>query len=182
MTVSAPPQVKGTNLLLTVKALRANREAARKVLPPHLHRYLEGRILSGSWYPEVDLLDLLSGLEKMLGKEPRSAWEFFGEQAAEGHSAGPYETFFRRGPRAFFDTYEALWRLQHDSGRWEQEVLGERELELRLLDFPAGMPRYGHMMVGYFRRILRKCGAASAECELLACDATSGRWRLRWAD
>jgi hypothetical protein len=36
-------------MLTAVKALRVDRERARAVLPPSLHRYLDERLLVSSW-------------------------------------------------------------------------------------------------------------------------------------
>ena len=171
---------KGTTFIPTVKFLRRYREQAEPLVPPHLQHYLTQRILPGSWYPEADLMALLQVLLKLIPGDPQATWEMFGEVAAEAHSTGHYESFIRNGPRRFLTSYDAFWRLLHDSGRLEVTIEGDLVADARLFDFPAGMPEYGNLMVGYYRRMLSKCGAANPQCRLVACDATSGHWHLRW--
>jgi hypothetical protein len=173
-------QSKGTLFIPAVKALRARKDDARAVVPPELHEYLAGRILPASWYPEDDLLHLLRALARIISRESTETWEMFGEQAAEAHCTGPYEGFVRYGPRRLLEAYDALWRLQHSTGRWQIAIAEEDAADAQILDFPVGMPEYGNLMVGYFRRMLTRSGARWAACTLLEADAESGRWRLQW--
>jgi hypothetical protein len=177
------PQTKGTAYIPTVKFLRSRKEQARALLAPELHRYLQERILASSWYPEDDLLALLRVLVRMMPGEARQAWESIGERAAEAHFAGPFEVFIRGGPRHVVESFEALWQLQHDSGRWTVSlVAGEPRGEAHIYDFAVGMPEYGPLMTGYARRVLLMAGARSAHCELLTADAATATWRLSWVE
>jgi uncharacterized protein (TIGR02265 family) len=171
---------KGTTLIPTVKFLRRHRDRAEPLMAPHLRPYLTRRILPGSWYPEADLMALLQVLLQLIPGDRRATWEMFGEEAAEAHATVHYEGFIRNGPGRLLANYDALWHLQHDSGRWEVTLEGDVAADVHLFDFPAGMPEYGALMTGYFRRMLEKCGAVDPQSQLVACDATSGHWRLRW--
>jgi hypothetical protein len=173
-------QTKGSVLIPTVKFLRSRRDEARALLPADLHKYLEQRILAANWYPEADFVTLLRVLVSMLPGQSRETWEMVGEQAAESHFAGAYQPFIQRGTRRVVESFDALWHLQHDTGRWEI-VLDQDSAEARLTGFSFGSTGYGHLMSGYFRRILAISGARSSACSLVHCDATSGHWRLQWA-
>ena len=180
MQAAPAPQTKGSNLIPSVKFLRSRKERARARLPADLHGYLESRILPSSWYPQADLTRMMRVILELVPGEPRAVWESFGEVAAEAHCAGAYKGFFDRGPRRLLESYDALWKLQNDSGRWRIELGAGNVADARLFDFPAGMPEYGNLMVGYFRRVLALSGAAEPGCTLLDCDAASGHWRLSW--
>jgi hypothetical protein len=167
----------------TVKFLRSRKEQARAMLPPELHKYLHERILASSRYPEDDLVGLLRVLVRLLPGDERAAWESIGERAAETHFAGPFEVFIRGGPRHVVESFEALWRLQHDTGRWTVSLLPDQPCgEAHLYDFAVGMPEYGPLMTGYSRRVLRMAGARSTDCELLRSDASTATWRLAWTE
>jgi hypothetical protein len=116
----------------------------------------------------------------MLPGETKAVWEMVGERAAETHFSGPYQPFVQGGPRRVVDAFDALWRLQHDTGRWEIEV-GDSSAEARLDAFPFASPEYGYLMTGYFRRILAMSGARAGVCSLVRCGAESGHWHLQWS-
>jgi hypothetical protein len=151
------PQTKGSVFIPTVKFLRSHRDHSRALLSPHLHKYLEQRILAASWYPEADFVALLDVLVSMA-----------------------YQPFIQRGARRVVESFDALWHLQHDTGRWEM-VLGDGSADARLFEFAFGSSEYGQLMSGYFRRILVMSGASSSACSLVHCDPTSGHWRLQWS-
>lgn len=177
------PQAKGTNLIPAVKFLRAHKDRALARLPAELHVYLEKRVLPGSWYPEEDFMAMMRALVAMVGTDERAAWEMFGVQAADAHASGPYEGVLRLGPRRFLGSLDAFWRLQHSTGSWQVSFGQEKNAaDARLTDFPAGMPEYGQLVVGYLRRILILAGAEQAACLLVRCDAQSGHWQLSWED
>jgi uncharacterized protein (TIGR02265 family) len=173
-------QTKGSVFIPTVKFLRSRKAEARARLPADLHRYLEMRLLAASWYPEADFIALLRVLVGMLPGDKQAAWEMVGERAADAHFGGPYQSFVQGGPRRVVEAFDALWRLQHDTGRWEIAV-GDSSAEVRLFGFPFGSTEYGQLMTGYFRRILEMSGARAGVCSLMHCNAESGHWRLQWS-
>src|SRR5947209_7556165 len=119
-------KVKGTNMLSAVKALRMAREQARAVLPPSLHRYLDERILVSSWYPESDLMGLLSALGKLMPAGGGDPFLFMGRTTAREHLGGIYNAHVRPGDvERTLRSGTTLWRNYHDTGVLSVEV--ERE-------------------------------------------------------
>jgi uncharacterized protein YjbJ (UPF0337 family) len=173
-------QTKGSVLIPTVKFLRSRKVEARALLPAELHNYLERRILVGSWYPEADFVRLLRVLVDMLAGDKQATWEMVGERAADAHFSGPYAPFIKQGARRVLESFGDIWRLQHDTGRWEIAFDGD-SADARVYEFPFGSTEYGQLMAGYFRRVLTMTGARSSACSLVHCDASLGHWRLRWS-
>src|SRR5438270_990494 len=131
-------KVKGTNMLSAVKALRMAREQARAVLPPRLHSYLEDRILVSSWYPEVDLMALLSALGKLMPAGGGDPFLFMGRTTAREHLAGIYRGHVRPGDvERTLRSGTTLWRNYHDTGILTVAVDAPGRATIRLRDFAA---------------------------------------------
>jgi uncharacterized protein (TIGR02265 family) len=178
--LSREPQVKGSNVLLTVKALRGRREVALKLLPPELHHYLESKVLQSSWYSESDHEQLMRCLARMLPQGEPECWRFIGCEAAKGHVAGPYKVLVAKGPDALFASFQSLWRLIHTTGDWQVEDSGVGRRRCRLDGFAVGMPEFGPLMEGYFAEILRLAGARHAEARCTQQDDSSATFEISW--
>ncbi len=180
MSSEATPQVKGSNVRLAVKALRANRDRVASHLPPHLQRYLVERILPGSWYPEADQQELLGILCTILPVPPPERWRFIGREAADDHANGLYAGLVSRGPAGFFSVFASLWRLLHTTGEWQVESLGPTSVRASLSDFAVGMPEYGPLMEGYLSRVLERCGAGGVTVVCLGTTPDGATWQASW--
>jgi len=167
-------------MLPPVKFLRTHRKQADALLAPGLRSYLDERILPGSWYPEADLTAMLPVVVEILPPGEVERWELIGEHAADAHIAGPYESIVHRGPRGLLQSFNPIWRLQHDTGQWEISIADDDAATARLADFGAGMPSYGRLMIGYLRRLIMLSGVRTATVELLECDDDSGTWEVSW--
>jgi hypothetical protein len=109
---------KGTILVNAVKALRLKKDAAKEVLPEHLHRYLEERILAFAWYPEEDVLAILRALAKVTPDPGMDIYEFMGRIAARADLEGVYSNLLRPGdPDGSLRRASIIWRLYHDTGK-----------------------------------------------------------------
>ena len=176
--------VKGTNLLTAVKALRADRERARSVMPAHLHKYLEERILVSSWYPETDLLGLLRALGAMLPVAP-DPFAFMGRHTAREHLSGIYRGHVRASElERTLTAAAALWRNYHDTGDMTADMEAPKRWILRLDGFAASSREFCRLLSGYFRELAEVAGASQVEVTKLICcldGAADCRWLLQWA-
>lgn len=121
-------KAKGTVVIEVVKALRANRERAAKLLPPNLVRYLDERIVVASWYPLEEYLPLLRTAGKLLSTGA-DVYEKMGRDAARSHMQGTYSRLSQvRTRQASFTLLSSMY----DSG--EMKVL-EREPGHATLEF-----------------------------------------------
>jgi hypothetical protein len=59
------PRIKGSSVLLTVKALKSQRKKAMALLDADLHAYFERRILPSDWYSEPDHQRLIGVLGRL---------------------------------------------------------------------------------------------------------------------
>ena len=112
-------QVKGAQLLTTIKALRKEREWVRQILPAELHHYLDERIVMSLWYPETDYRSLLHALGRLLeARVHGSVWREIGEGGARVDSSGVYATLMRADdPAGTLVRCAQAWSLHHDQGR-----------------------------------------------------------------
>lgn len=87
--------VKGTILAKMVKTLRKNKEKAREVLPPELHKYLSQKVLASSWYPVEDYVALLRAVAKILPDPGMDVFEYMGRVSLKIDFEGVYQPMVR---------------------------------------------------------------------------------------
>lgn len=176
--------IKGSNILMPVKALRSVPERAREVLPARLHaRYLEERILVSSWYPEEEALALLkayAALAPGLGARPYAT---IGRMGAAQHARDFYRHLVdARDMDRVFENADGLWRSFHDTGTIRGRRTGVHEGELSIESYAALCEEWCEIIGGYFEGFTRAVTGGGAVCDLLRSDlvARNGTWRLRW--
>ena len=178
-------KVKGTNMLSAVKALRMVREQARATLAPRLHHYLEERILVSSWYPELDLMGLLSALGKLLPAGGGDPFVFMGRTTAREHLAGIYRGHVRTGDvERTLRSGATLWRNYHDTGTLTVELDTPRQALIRLRDFAATSREFCRILTGYFSELVDQAGGKDVTVTKLECAvdlAPDCQWRVTWA-
>jgi hypothetical protein len=177
-------QVKGTNMLSAVKALRVAREQARAALPSRLHHYLEERILVSSWYPESDLMDLLSTLGKMMPAGGGDPFVFMGRTTAREHLAGIFRGHVRADDvERTLRSGATLWRNYHDTGTLTVELDAPRQAIVRLRDFAATSREFCRILTGYFTELVDQAGGKDITVTKLDCYvdlAPDCQWRVTW--
>jgi hypothetical protein len=109
--------VKGTIMQPLVRGLKAGVPDARALVPPHLHRYLEERILVSEWYPEEDHLELLQILGRATGVV---SFVPMGHVLAQFELGGVYKLALHKGDAVrTLRSWVKLWPLNHDTGALE---------------------------------------------------------------
>ena len=178
-------KVKGTNMLSAVKALRVAREQARAALPPRLHHYLEERILVSTWYPESDLMDLLSTLGRLMPAGGGDPFVFMGRTTAREHLAGIYRAHVRTGDvERTLRSGVTLWRNYHDTGTLTVELETSQQAIVCLRDFAATSREFCRLLTGYFTELVDQAGGRDVTVTKLECSldlAADCRWRVIWA-
>lgn len=162
-------QVKGAQLVNTLKALRTQRERAQRHLPPELHHYLEERVMVSSWYPETDYKKLLHALGRVLeGQVKGNVWRFIGESGAKNDTQGAYATTVRLGdPAATLQMIARAWSLHHDAGRVVVKPDGPRSALIELHDYAVIDAKLAEINAGYACGLLRAAGARGVEARVL---------------
>lgn len=170
-------------MLTAVKALRAARAQSQELLSPSLQRYLDERILVSSWYPEADLMGLLSALGRLVpGADP---FFFMGRHTASEHLAGIYRGHLREGDlERTLRSASALWRNYHDTGEMSVTVEGPRRATLELRDFGSTTREFCRLLRGYFSELAEQAGAKGIAIVELGCildGADACRWNMTWS-
>jgi hypothetical protein len=177
--------IKGSNILMPVKALRSVPDKARSLLPESAHRYLVDRILVSSWYPESDGLAIFKAyvaLAPGLGKLP---YVSIGRVGAHQHARETYKHLVEsHDMERILANAQAMWRSYHDTGTLTTTRIGPHEAELALSDYGMLCLEWCDIIRGYFEGMTQAATSGGATCDLLSYDAKSkvGRWRLRWTE
>ncbi|HVU03825.1 MAG TPA: DUF2378 family protein [Polyangiaceae bacterium] len=178
-------RIKGTSVIEIVRVLRKNKDAARALLPPELHRYLEDRLLSSSWYPEEDYLTLLLALGRVLSPlVSGDVWSFLGHQGAVKDFTGIYSSVIRHGdPWGALSHLNAIWHIYRDSGTLSLDRTGPGSARVLLRDYPTACPEVCGTVSGYLRAVVELSGGTDVKVVLLRAprmDVGPSEWSLEF--
>lgn len=174
--------VKGSQLLGVVKALRKLRAVSAFDVPAHLERYFAERLVVGAWYPEIDLRDLVLLLGGLLaGHVEGNVWRYIGRSGAEQDFDGIYSALVRPGDTEW--TVRRMshgWRQYRDHGELTVQMLGDGRAALELSDYEVMCPELAEVNAGYFEGTLRASGARDPSVEIVASDSRSAGFIASW--
>jgi hypothetical protein len=177
-------QTKGTNLIDMVRFLRKQRDAARRLLPESLHRYLDQRLNVAAWYPEEDMIGLVRALARLLPGSGEDALVTIGRLNARMHLQGTYAHLLSDArPEALPVRAVALWRTMHDTGDFSLAVDGDTA-EARLSGYGHPSAEMCTMLGAYLLELFAMAGVRDAKVEEVACcrkGASACRWQLEWS-
>jgi uncharacterized protein (TIGR02265 family) len=183
-------KIKGTIVIEVVKFLRKYKEQARGIVPAHLQHYLTTRVLATSWHSEKDYLELMRVVVKlrstMMGGKPGiSAFENAARDSSVAYFEGPYKALVRKGdPARTLASLPALWRLRHDTGEFEIELLGEGRARLDLHDYALVEREACELVQGTLWGLLHHSGAKNIELAHAQCRARGNptcEWQVAWS-
>lgn len=180
-------KAKGTLVVGVVKALRWFKEKGRAATPPHLHPYLDTRVLPATWYDEADYLELLRALVTIIeppeGVDP---WEQAGRlQGAASFFDEAYRNLIRHGdPQGTLTSFPLLWKLRHDTGSVQVAPMGDHLARVELADFSIVSGDYCKAIGGTIWALLDRSGAVEIRMRKTACRARGESicaWDVSWA-
>jgi uncharacterized protein (TIGR02265 family) len=181
-------QVKGTIMTEVVKYLRHRKAEARALVPPRLHHYLEMRVLSTSWHPEEDYLELMRVIVQLRRDRPEpgvSAWEASARASTRSYFEGPYKSLVRGGdPLRTLANIQALWRLRHDTGEMTVESEGAKSARIELSDYGLVAAEACELIQGTIWGFLHYAGAQDIEVRHVQCRARGSEveeWQASWS-
>jgi hypothetical protein len=178
-------KAKGTSLIRAVKALRANKDAARKALPERLHNYLEERILVSSWYPEEDALEILRAIAKITPDPGMDIFEFMGRVSARADLEGVYAPLLRQGdPRTTLRRTAVTWEHYHDTGKEKLVESGENRIVVDITGYDHPSREVCRTTKGWLQELITMAGGKDVrvvheQCVLDGADAC--RFEATWA-
>jgi hypothetical protein len=177
------PMTKGANLVMLVRALRSQRELARKVLPARLQKYLSERVLPTRWYPEQDFMDILTTLGKI---DPVLAthWATMGQIRAAEDVKESFKPLLHLGdPQRTIAGAAILWRSYHDTGEVVVVPQSRQSATVHLRDFPIRSRELCAVNVGYLTGLVEACGTLGVVCTKVQCicdNLDQCIWHVRW--
>jgi hypothetical protein len=179
-------KIKGTGLLDVVKRLRNHKEAAKKVLPPHLHSYLEDRIIIFGWYPAEDHLALLRALVALLPQEPAECYDFMGRLSARKDLLGVYRNALKEGnPLGMLKAGRQVWASYHDTGRILVTPEGPGQARLDLVGYEMPSEEMCAINTAWIHEELILSGAKDPEVMHSRCCLRRDqlcRWECKWQE
>lgn len=144
-------------------------------------------LLASAWYP-FDLGKRLDeAIVQVLGGGKAEFFLKLGEASAEKNlgAGGVHRAFLVPGdPQAFLAKTPLIYSYYYSEGRREYEKTGEKEAVLTTRDAETFSAPDCLTVVGWYRRALEMCGAASPRVVEEECRAKGGavcRYRLGWS-
>jgi uncharacterized protein (TIGR02265 family) len=169
-------RTKGAHVINAVKVLRQDRERARRVLPPALHRYLEERIMPSSWYPLDDHLVLLHAVAELFMPPGVDPWVTMGQGTARMDMAGIYKLHLRPGePGRTLFAMSAVWRSVHDSGEVIAHNAGPQSFSMTILGYHVRAREICGIAQGYLGEVVRIAGGRDPRVEHTRCCCDGAR-------
>ncbi len=178
-------KAKGISLINAVKTLRLKKDAARAVLPEHLHKYLEERVLVSSWYPEEDLLAILRALAKILPDPGMDIYEFMGRILARTNLEGAYALLLCEGdPAATLRRTAITWEHYHDTGKEVVVESGDNHAAIEISDHDTPSRESCGTVKGYIHEKVAMAGGKDIcvvhkKCVLAG--ASACRFEVTWS-
>ena len=181
-------KIKGSIMMGIVRFLRLHRQQAQRLLPPHLQRYLNTRILATGWHPEEDYLELMRVLVQIRARPQErgvSPFEDAARDAAATHFEGPYRSLLRKGdPARTLGNLPALWRLRHDTGEAEVELPAPNQARVLLRGYSLVAPESCDLTQGTLWGMVHHSGGRDIEVKHNRCRARGDdvcEWRINWS-
>ena len=184
------PRIKGTAMLNAVRALRTmDKDRAIALLPPHLHKYLEGeRILAATWYPEADMLEINRALAHLirptLGRATlEQTFVHMGRLVGRIDLSSVYATMHATGElEDSMYRIAASWKQYHDTGAIAVSAAPNRA-RFELSDYGLPTKELCWIQRGWFEAYLELSGAKDlAVVEVHCCNhgAATCVWEATW--
>ncbi len=180
-------KAKGTTMIQAVKVLRLKKDEARKVLPEHLHRYLDlERILASSWYPEEDYLAILRALAKVSPDPGMDIYEFMGLVWAriDLGRRGIYAHLIRRGdPATTLRRTSVVWGLYHDTGKEEVVESGDNYVVTEIFGYKHPSREVCSIVKGWNAELSTLAGGKEVRVDHERCvlaGASACRFKVTW--
>jgi hypothetical protein len=150
---------KGSNLIDLVKMARKERAVFQGALPSLTRDFMETHVLTGSWYPEAHLENLLLAADKVHGRGDLAVCRKLGGLAAESHLRTIYKRLVVHGdPLSTLLLFPAVWNLYHNTGNVTVENPAPGYTRFLLTGFAAPSAAQCASVAGWVEAAVRVAG------------------------
>jgi uncharacterized protein (TIGR02265 family) len=183
----AKARTKGAHVINAVKVLRQDKERALKFLPPHLHKYLQERLLPSSWYPLEDHLVLLRAVAQLFMPPGVDPWVAMGRGTARMDLTGNgiYKAHIRPGdPARTLMAMTAIWRSVHDSGEVVATSDGPHHWVMTMQGYSVKAIEICTICEGYLAEAATIAGGVDVRVRHTACICKGSSecvWQVSWS-
>ena len=163
-------RVKGSMLVLLVKAIRADKSGRLLAAVPAEHRpTVQGMILSIHWYPFEVYRAIQDALVRVLANGDMEIVRQWGRLTAEETMTKTYSAVLRPGdPLGTLTNYEAFFRRFFDGTDFTVKDLGGGRALVRVAGFEPGWQPIYHIVRGWLERSLALVGCVAPSVEFHA--------------
>lgn len=182
-------QVKGSVLKSRLAFIEQHggADAVERVLAslPPADRIALRDLVAVQWCPFELGRRLDDAIVAVLGGGRPQFFERLGAASADANLGGVHKAFLTPGdPQAFLAKAPQIYKLYYDTGHREYRALGPTAAELTTRDAETFSAPDCLTVVGWYRRALELCGAASVKIVEEECRARGGtvcRYRISWS-
>lgn len=159
------PEIKGTALIDTIKAIKARSGEEKfagivRLLNGEARSMLEGRISPSSWYSLDAFADFLEVVVRETSGGKREALIGNSEKVIEAQLKGIYKVFIRLGSPAFIIKRIAAVHATYFNGiEIVPQLKDSNEAVIKYVGFQSRHEIMGYTIIGFFRKALQMSGA-----------------------
>jgi len=163
-------RVKGSMLVLLVKAIRADRSGRLLAAVPAEHREaVGGMILPIRWYPFELYQALQDTLVRVLAAGDMEIVRQWGRVTAEDAMTTTYSAVLRQGdPIGTLANYESFFRRFFEGTEFVVQPLGGDRALVRVAGFPPDWQPIYHVIRGWLEKTLELVGARGPQVDFRA--------------
>jgi len=179
--------VRGTTILNTVRFVKerygqdAHDRVVRSLPQNHWGTFL-GPVREASWKPAADLAAYMEKAQEVLAPGDPEFFRDVGRMAGQLNRDTAFVAMFR-DPETATRQAPIIWRAFWDAGRLEVVSSAEREIVIRIHDFPEPHRALCDRIVGFWEGSFTAWGALSPRVVETACVLEGGRYcemQARW--
>lgn len=167
--------VKGSALASRVLWVRLHHgeegeRALRQAATPALRAALDAGVVKARWYPFEEFVELTVLIDRLFGAGDLELARALGRHGADANLTTIYRLFYRLGTvRWVMSRAAGLWGLHYDAGRLTVDSFPDKEVLLRIHDFPT--PHRAHCLSvwGWAERAMELSGGRVVEAVEIGC-------------
>ena len=162
--------VKGTMVIMIVKAIRANKkEHFEHLLTEKDKELVSQHILSASWYPFDTYKNCFNALAEVLTKGNMDLCRQWGKIQGERTMETFYQQAIIKGNiKKALEKFMRFFKLMYDFGNFSVEYPSNNQAIIIFNDFDRDFKIFYHVAQGWVERYFELCGCNDVESKFIA--------------